>query len=85
MSWSGTFTHGVAIGLDYGLEMVAFWRAKEPMTVSSQAGLALRRKERTTGLARLGRFLNWLSPGHCEQAIAADIARAKQAIADLSA
>ena len=87
VSFSGTFLHGVAIGLDYGIEGIAFWRVKAPMTVSSQCGLALRRGERTTPLALLGRFLNWLNPGppaHCQDAMATDLLRARQTILDLS-
>ena len=79
-----TLGHGIAISLDYGIEMLAFWRAKAPMTLSSQAGLALRRGERWTGSALLGRMLNGISAGHCEAAIVADIERCKNALQALT-
>ena len=81
MSWTGTFAHGVAIAVDYGVEGVFFWRLRAPMTVSSQAGLALKAGQRTTLLALLGRVLNWLNPGHTDQAILADVQRAMNALA----
>ena len=87
MSWSGTWSHGIAIALDYSVEMAFNWQYGTPMTISSRCGLALKRGERTTILALLGRVLNWLNPGppvHCTMAIAADIVRAQQAIRDLS-
>lgn len=56
------------------------------VTISSECGLALRKPAPPPGAygpraARaLGRALNWIEPGHCEGAIAADIARARQAL-----
>jgi hypothetical protein len=83
MSWSNTWSSGLAIGLDYMIELTAFWRVKTPMTVSSMCGLSLRKGELTTFLALLGRGLNWLNPGHCEAAIVADRLRAKATLAML--
>jgi hypothetical protein len=67
--------HGVAIGIDYGLSMLIWFRVETPMTVSSHAGLALKAGERWTVLAVLGRVLNALDPAHTDAAIAADIQR----------
>jgi hypothetical protein len=72
--------HGLAIALDYGLEMGFFWRVHAPMTLSSQAGLALRAGQTGSALALLGRVLNWLSTGHTDAAILADIARNQAAL-----
>ena len=77
------FLHGLAIGLDYGAEMMLHWKYADPMTLSSQAGLALHRGERTTGMALLGRALNWLSPGHTDGALAADQARLELALSEI--
>ena len=76
---TGAF-HGIAIAVDYLLEMTLFWKQARPMTVSSRCGLALRAGEKTTPLALIGRALNKIDPGHTEAAIAADIARAKSAL-----
>jgi len=80
-----TFLHAFAIGLDYGVELITFWRILAPMTVSTRCDQALvDRKERWTFLALLGRFLNWLSPGHTAAARIADINRAELAISELT-
>lgn len=73
-----------ALGLDYALEITCFWRAYAPTTVSSQCGLALRRGERYTLLALLGRLLNRLQKDHCEGSILDDIQRAYAAIHELT-
>lgn len=51
------------------------------VTISSECGLALRRPAPPRWARWLGAFLNWVQPGHCEIAIAADIQRAKDALA----
>jgi len=84
MSWDGTIGHGIAVSIDYGLEMLFYWRDKAPMTLSSRAGLALRAGKRWAPSALLGRLLNWIDPGHTDAAIAADIARANNAIKQLT-
>jgi opacity protein-like surface antigen len=76
---TGAF-HGIAIAVDYLLEMTLFWKQARPMTVSSRAGLALRAGETTTPLALIGRALNKIDPSHTDAAIAADISRAKSAL-----
>jgi len=83
MSFNTGFVHGFAIALDYCLDLLLFWRRAIPMTVSSQAGLALLRGERTTALALLGRALNTISPGHTDAAIEADKMRLDNALLEL--
>ena len=83
MSLATGFLHGLAIAIDYGMEMLAFWRVAAPMTISSQSGLALRRGDRHTPLAYIGRALNWMNPGHTDAAIKADIMRAHVALVEL--
>lgn len=62
--------------------------ARDPdVTISSYCGLALRSPKPGVGqgaLRLLGRALNTISKGHCEGAIAHDIARAQGAVARLS-
>jgi len=77
------FLHGLAIGIDYGLEVCLFWRHAAPKTLSSDAGLALRRGELTTPMALLGRLLNWISPGHTDAALVADHNRLELALAEI--
>lgn len=84
MSWAGTFAHGVAISIDMACELVIFWRRGEPMTISSRCGLALRKGQRWTLGALVGRLLNFISTGHCEGAIAADIERCTLALQELN-
>ena len=77
------FLHGVALSLDYAVELLFEWRRSVPMTISSRCGLALRRGEKRTPMALLGKCLNWLSKGHCEGAIKADIERCTWALQQL--
>jgi len=77
--------HGIAISIDYGAEMLIRWRRADPMTISSLCGLALRRGEKWTPAAILGRLLNAISKGHCEAAIEADKHRLEVALAELEA
>lgn len=58
--------------------------ARDPdVTISAYCGLALRNPSGNRVLRTLGRCLNTISANHCEQAIASDIARAKDAITRL--
>jgi hypothetical protein len=84
MSFQTGILHGIAISLDYGVEMLFRWRKADPMTVSSLCGLALRRGEKWTVLAVLGKILNFISTGHCESAIEADKERLKTALLELN-
>jgi hypothetical protein len=83
MSWSNTYSHTLAIAADI-FTASTFWNT-EDVTVSSLAGLALRRKETSTFLARLGKVLNVLQRNHCEGAITSDLARLDSALALLTA
>lgn len=60
------------------------WRAYD-VTISSMAGLELRKPKPRLWARWIGGALNWLQTGHCESAIAADIGRAKAALAVLGA
>lgn len=82
MTWSNTYSHTLAISVDIFTASV-FWNT-ENVTVSSLAGLALRRGETTTFLARLGKVLNKIQPNHCELAIASDLNRQVTATALLT-
>jgi hypothetical protein len=84
VSWDGTFSHGIAIAVDYAVEAAWFWRDQAKMTVSSRCHQALLAGERTTFLALLGRFLNWLKAGHTQEAVQTDLARAAATTAELS-
>jgi len=50
------------------------------ITISSMCGLELRKPAPARWARILGGALNWLQTGHCESAIAADIARCKAAL-----
>ena len=82
MSWSNTYSHTLAIAVDM-LTASIFWN-DEDVTVSSLCGVALRKGQTTTFLARLGKILNKIQANHCEMAITADKARAAQTITFLS-
>jgi hypothetical protein len=71
---------GLLIALDYAVGMLFFWKSQAPMTVSSHAGMALRRGEKHTPLALLGRFLNLIDHGHTEASISNDINRAEKSL-----
>jgi hypothetical protein len=62
---------GTLIWRDYGV------------TISAMTGLELRKPQPAKWAKILGGFLNGISPGHCEGAIASDRLRAKQALAIL--
>lgn len=76
--------HNIAVAFDYCLSMLLWLRVETPMTVSSECGLALRRGERWTPAAILGRMLNAINSGHTEDAIAADLARCQASIKRLT-
>lgn len=80
MSWSGTYSHTLAIAVDMATASI-FWNRAD-VTVSSLCGLELRKASGNWFLRGLGRALNHLQSGHCESAIAADRARG-QATVDL--
>jgi hypothetical protein len=65
-----------------GVDIVActwIWRDYD-ITISSMAGLELRKPKPALWARLLAGFLNWLQKNHCEQAIAADTLRALQAL-----
>lgn len=77
MSWDNTYTHNLAVAVDF-FSASLFWNRAD-VTVSSLCGLQLRRRAQgegfQAGLVALGDFLEWINPGHCEAAIKADFAR----------
>lgn len=77
------FLHGIAIAFDYGIAMLIWARVADPMTISSHAGLALRAGERWTLLAMIGRLVNYIDPGHTDNAMAADISRCQASLSRL--
>lgn len=83
MSWSNTYSHTLAIGVDM-LTASIFWNDTD-VCVSSLCGLQLRRVIALQGsnwfLVQLGHLLNWIQADHCELSIAADIARANATLA----
>lgn len=78
MAWSNTFTGILAMSADIATASVC-WK-HEDVTVSSLAGLQLRKPGGIWSLRVLGRVLNRIQKNHCELAIASDIARAKRAL-----
>lgn len=50
------------------------------VTISAMTGLELRKPQPAKWAKILGAVLNWISPGHCESAIASDRLRAHQAL-----
>lgn len=92
MTWTGTYTHTLAIALDDFAAAVLF--DLDDTTISALCGVQRRSDagdaQATGGLATLGlrpwqhrflravgRLLEWIKPGHCERAIAADLARGR--------
>lgn len=66
--------------------LIAGWIWRDyGVTISSMTGLELRKPQPERWARWLGGALNWLSPGHCESAITADIVRAREALALLHA
>ena len=72
----GTLLHSFAVAFDAFCQDLC-WNDTLGVTISSRAGLAARR-----GTLWPARVINFImrNPHHCEQAIAADIARAQRAI-----
>lgn len=83
MSWSNTYTHTIAIGVDM-LTASVLWNRSD-VTVSSLCGLELLKPSGVWSLRALGRLLNKLQANHCELAIQADILRAQRALRLLTA
>ena len=80
MSWDNTFSHAVAIGIDYLGAAICWQNRRLGLTMSAVAGIELRRRKRgDVGLSRrllfLGDTLNRIQTTHTEIAIAADLAR----------
>lgn len=99
MSWSGTYSHNVLLGVDF-LGAIVFWNV-EDITISSLCGLVMNYDKDPSGWQRnldmlklyewqisvlrwLGPKLNDIKANHCQLAIEADTARAKHAIAVLT-
>lgn len=76
-----TFMHKVAVGVDV-LVAVFYW-GREGITISSHSAIAAKKGKRWGCV--LCKLLDKLDPGHCPAAIQADLARAKEAIAELEA
>lgn len=86
MSWSGTFTHGVAIALDVALDRLWFWRDKTTMRMSSRCHQALCDK-RPGFLSWLGRQLNRLDKGppvHTLASVKQDLQEAGNTMVELT-
>lgn len=74
-----SFGHVIAVGIDI-LIAVFIWR-REGITISSHSALAAKRGKKWGCV--LCRFLGWLNPNHCPEAVKADIKRAQDAIREL--
>ena len=76
LAGSTTILHSFAVAFDMFIQDI-FWNAPIGVTISSRAGLAARR-----GNPKFANLIGKLffNPDHCENAIVADIARAKEAI-----
>lgn len=90
MSWTGTYSHGLALGADLLGSAICWSNRRLGLTMSSVAGMELRaqaagQQRLSARLLWLGRMLNRIQAGHCEMAIAADLARLKTDIAFLTA
>jgi hypothetical protein len=77
----GIYGYKLLIALDLFL-CVLGWR-DEDVTMSSEAGLEMRRPSPKWWARALYWLLDHVQKGHCEMAIQADIARARRAIAYL--
>ena len=75
-----TLLHTLAIAIDILLQGI-FWNQPVGVTISSRAGLAAH-----LGNKYPARIINAIAfnPNHCEEAIAADIDRANEALAILT-
>lgn len=78
----GSYNKGYAVTILRALDLFVgtlIWR-DYGVTISAMTGLELRKPEPAQWAKVLGGSLNWLSPGHCEGAIASDRLRAEQAL-----
>jgi hypothetical protein len=78
-----TFVGKTLLAFDYFISVL--WSRDFNITISSQCGLYWRRGNPPVFWSLLHRLLNTLQPGHCELAMAGDLARAQAAIKLLSA
>jgi hypothetical protein len=76
-SYSNVYFLVILRGIDI-LACTWIWRDYD-ITISSMAGLELRKPTPARWARVLGGFLNWLQKNHCEMAIAADDLRCLQA------
>lgn len=74
---SGTWVQKAMLGIDMFVCLLIWGRFD--VTISSRCGLALEQSQDSLW-ADLGDVLNWISPGHCTQAIVGDIERADAAL-----
>ncbi len=76
LSSAKTLLHSFALGFDVFCQMF-FWNHAIGVTISSRAGLAARR-----GKPFMAKIVNtiFFNKNHCEEAVVADIARAKEAL-----
>ena len=72
---TGTYGYVLARAIDV-LCATAIWRDSD-VTISAMCGMELRKPSPARWARWLGWVLNHIQANHCEQAIAADIARAK--------
>jgi len=77
----GGWLHAFAVGFDMFIQDL-IWDAPIGITISSRAGLAARNGKHTG--AKIVNFI-MANPKHCQDAIVADIKRAQQALALLTA
>jgi hypothetical protein len=77
---SGTLLHTLAVMLDVLGQSIG-WNSATGITISSRAGLAAR-AGRPFWARAIG--LLFFDPQHCEEAIAADIERAREALSILT-
>jgi hypothetical protein len=82
---SGQYNKGYLVLLARAIDILActwIWRDYD-ITISSMAGLELRKANPRIWARLLGGLLNTLQANHCELAIASDRLRAQQALAIL--
>lgn len=77
MSVNNTYAFKFLIALDM-FACALIWRDSD-VTISSMTGLEMRKSAPALWARALNGFLNLLQKGHCELAIASDLARAQAA------
>jgi len=77
-----TYVGKTLLAFDYFVSVL--WSRDFDITISSQCGLYWRKGNPPAFWALLHRMLNGLQKGHCEAALAGDLARAQNAIKLLS-